>query len=190
MEQRLQTKVTTENQKAFYQTLYNTDKTLIDLTKISADQYLLIDCCGLAYRQKYSNLNTVVLETVTTAKQFKLAREQFDYLVDNRIHNNLTWPKINTTNCAVVFDHSPIFKYLTESEIVDALEKLADRYCPVTILIQSSLFFIDDSRLKDRFYNLATIQLKNYVVEKFYYDTQTTELMMQFKIKKTHDNTN
>ena len=132
----------------------------------------------------------MILETLSTAKQFKLGQKQFDFLIDNQIYNNLTWPKINTNNCAVIFDQSPLLKYLTVAEITASLEKLADRYCPNTVLLQSSLFFIDDNRLGDRFYNLKDIQIKNYVVEKFYYDTTTAKLTMQFKIKKIYDNTN
>jgi hypothetical protein len=100
------------------------------------------------------------------------------------------WPKISTTDCAVIFDHSPVLKYLTVPEIINVLETVSDRYCPAIILLRSSLFFIDDCRVNDRFYNLVDIKIKNYVVEKFYYDTPTTELMIQFKIKHNNDNTN
>ena len=187
MQTRLQTKVTNKNQAEFYQSLYNTDRSLLDLTAISADQYLLVDCRGNEYRQKYPDLNIVILETLSTAKQFKLERKHFDFLIDNQIYNDPTWPKINTNNCAVIFDWSPVFKYLTVSEIVMSLEKLADCYNPITILLQSSLFFIDDNRLGDRLHNLVDMQIKNYVVEKFYYDTVSTTLTIQFKIKKIYD---
>jgi hypothetical protein len=75
-------------------------------------------------------------------------------------------------------------------EIVTELETVAKRYRPARILLQNSLLFIDDNRLQDRFYNLIDIQIKNYVIEKFYYDTATTELTIQFKIKNSDDNTN
>jgi hypothetical protein len=190
MEQKLQTKVTLENQKDFYQSLYKGNCTPVALDQLPVTEYLLVDCNQEQYCKKYPNLNVVVLATLSTAKQFNLSREQFDYLVDNQIHNNLHWPKISTTNCAIIFDHSPVLKYLTVPEIINVLETVSDRYCPAIILLRSSLFFIDDCRVNDRFYNLVDIKIKNYVVEKFYYDTPTTELMIQFKIKHNNDNTN
>ena len=190
MEEKLQTKVTLENQKDFYQSLYSTDRPLIDLKEIVADQYLLVDCCGQQYCENYPDLNIITLETITTAKQFNFTKDQFDYLIDNRVFNKLSWPKISTKNCVVIFDHSPLFKYLTVAEIINELDVVSTRYNPNTILLQSSLFFIDDRRLSDRFYNLVNIKIKNYVVEKFYYDTLTTELMIQFKIKNFNVDTN
>lgn len=190
MEQKLQTRVTLENQKDFYRLLYKVDRPLVDLNKLPVTEYLVVDGRGDQYRKKYPNLNIVLLATITTAKQFNLSRDQFNYLIDNQVYNNLNWPKISTKNCAVIFDYAPLLKYLTVPEIVNALEMSSAQYQPDTILIQSSLFFIDDPRITDRFYNLVNIQLKNYVVEKFCYDTKTTELMIQFKIKKTYDHTN
>jgi hypothetical protein len=190
MEQKLQTKVTVKNQKDFYQSLYQVGRTLVDLNQLLVSEYLLVDCDQEQYRKKYPNLNSVFLATLSTAKQFNLSREQFDYLIDNQIYNNLHWPKIPTTNCAIIFDHSLVLKYLTVPEIINVLETVADQYCPAIILLRSSLFFIDDCRVNDRFYNLVDIKIENYVVEKFYYDTPTTELMIQFKIKHNHDNTN
>jgi hypothetical protein len=189
MEQKLQTKVTLENQKDFYQSLYRNDRTLVALDQLLVTEYLLVDCNQEQYCKKYPNLNIVLLTTLSTAKQFNLSRDQFDYLIDNQIYNNLHWPKIPTTNCAIIFDHSPVLKYLTVPEIINVLETVSDRYCPAIILLQSSLFFIDDCRVNDRFYNLVDIKIKNYVVEKFYYDTPTTELTIQFKIKHNNDNT-
>lgn len=190
MEKKLQTKVTLENQKEFYQSLYKTDRPLINLKEIVADQYLLVDCHGQQYCKNYPDLNIITLETITTAKQFNFTKDQFDYLIDNQVFNKLSWPKISTKNCVVIFDYSPLLKYLTVTEIINELETVSERYSPNTMLLQSSLFFIDDDRLTDRFYNLANIQIKNYVVEKFYYDTCNTELIIQFKIKNFNANTN
>ena len=157
---------------------------------ICASQYILVDSDGHRYRQTYPNLNITVLTTITTAKQFNFTKDQFDYLIDNRVFNKLSWPKISTKNCVVIFDHSPLLKYLTVAEIINELDVVSTRYNPNTILLQSSLFFIDDRRLSDRFYNLVNIKIKNYVVEKFYYDTLTTKLMIQFKIKNFNVDTN
>jgi hypothetical protein len=190
MEQKLQTKVTLENQKDFYQSLYKGGRTLVDLDQLPVTEYLLVDCDRSLYQKKYPNLNIVLLSTLSTAKQFNLDRTQFDYLIDNQVYNNLHWPKISTTNCAVMFDHSPMLKYLTVPEIITVMETVSTQYRPAIVLLRSSLFFIDDDRLADRFYNLVDIKIKNYIVEKFYYDTPTTELMIQFKIKNSHDNTN
>jgi hypothetical protein len=189
MAQKLQTKVTVENQKDFYQSLYQLGRTLVDLSQLPVIEYLLVDCDQEQYRKKYPNLNIVLLATLSTAKQFNLSREQFNYLIDNQIYNDLHWPKIPTTNCAVIFDHSTVLKYLTVPEIITVLETISDRYCPAIIMLRSSLFFIDDCRMTDRFYNLVDIKIENYVVEKFYYDTLTTELTIQFKIKHNNDNT-
>jgi hypothetical protein len=190
MQEKLQTKVTLENQKIFYQSLYSTDRPLIDLKKIVADQYLLVDCRGQQYCKNYPDLDIITLETITTAKQFNFTKDQFDYLIDNRVFNKLGWPKISTKNCVVIFDRPPLLKYLTVAEIINELTTVSQRYNPNTILLQSSLFFIDDDRLKDRFYNLVDIQIKNYVIEKFYYDTHTTELIIQFKTKNVDADTN
>ena len=190
MEEKLQTKVTLQNQKDFYQSLYSTDRPLIDLKKIVADQYLLVDCRGQQYCKNYPDLDIITLETITTAKQFNFTKDQFDYLIDNRVFNKLRWPKISTENCVVIFDYSPLLKYLTVAEIINELETVSEQYSPNTILLQSSLIFIDDNRLTDRFYNLVDIQIKNYMVEKFYYDTNNTELMIQFEIKNSNADTN
>lgn len=184
MEARLQTKVTRENQKEFYKSLYNKDKPLIDLASLSASQYVFADCRGYEYRQKYHDMNIVVLETLTTAQQFGLSRENFDYLIDNRAFNRIVWPKIKLQDCMVIFDHSPMLKYLTATEMVHTLESMAELYAPDKILLNSSLFFIDDERTVDRFYDLTRIRIKHYVVEIFYYDTQKTKLTMQFRAKK------
>ena len=110
------------------------------------------------------------MATLSTAKQFNLSREQFDYLIDNQIYNNLHWPKISTTNCAIIFDHSPVLKYLTVTEIINVLETVSDRYGPSIILLRSSLFFIDDCRANDRFYNLVDIK-----IEKVHHDDKPIE---------------
>jgi hypothetical protein len=190
MEQKPQTKVTPENQKDFYRSLYKDSRTLVELDQLPVSEYLLVDCNQAQYRKKYPNLNIVLLTTLSTAKQFNLSRDQFDYLIDNRIHNDLHWPKISTTSCAIIFDYSILLKYLTVPEIINVLETVSGQYSPTIILLRSSLFFIDDSRSVDRFYNLVDIKIDNYVIEKFYYDTLTTELMIQFKIKHHYDNPN
>tara|TARA_R110000822_G_scaffold14173_8_gene50148 strand:+ start:1370 stop:1942 length:573 start_codon:yes stop_codon:yes gene_type:complete len=190
MEEKLQTKVTLENQKDFYWSLYSTGRSLIDLKKIVADQYLLVDCRGQQYCKNYPDLNIITLETITTAKQFNFTKDQFNYLIDNQVFNKLNWPKISTKNCVVIFDYSPLLKYLTVLEIVNELEKVSVRYSPNTILLQSSLIFVDDHRLLDRFYNFVNIKIKNYMIEKFCYDTHTAELIIQFKIKNSNANTN
>jgi hypothetical protein len=188
MEQKLQTKVTPENQKDFYRSLYKNSRTIVDLDQLPVSEYLLVDCNQEQYRKKYPNLDIVLLTTLSTAKQFNLSRDQFDYLIDNR--NDLHWPKIPTTSWAVIFDYSILLKYLTVPETINVLEDVSVHYSPAIILLRSSLFFIDDYRSVDRFYNLVDIKIDNYVIEKFYYDTPTTELMIQFKIKHHYDNPN
>jgi hypothetical protein len=191
METILQTKVTTENQNEFYKSLYHVDKNLVALPTICADQYVLVDCDGRQYCAQYPNLNITVLTTITTAKQFRLPRNQFDYLIDNQIFNSIKWPTLSIKNkCAVIFDYSPLIKYLTVPEIVTILETIANQYRPGVILIRSLLFFIDDDRMSDRFYNLINIKVDNYVVEKFCYDATSGEFLVQFKIKNVYDYTN
>jgi hypothetical protein len=184
MQTESQTKITPSNQKQFYQATYQVDNPLIDLPAHGADQYLLIDCRGQDYKNKYPELDIVILETIFTAKQFQLGRDKFDYLIDSRTHNAPTWPKITTKNCMLVFDHSPILKYLTVEEISSVLESCTRMYQPSVVLLVSSLFFVDDDRMRDRLDGLVGIKIKNYVVEKFSYDTKKIELIIQFRLKK------
>lgn len=179
----METKVTDSNQEEFYRVLYNTDRNLIDIEKFSADQYIIIDSNGIAYRTKYPEKNVVLLETITTAKQFKLTQKSFDKLIDNQIYNKIVWPKLSTNNTVAIIDHSPLFKYLSILEIIETLENISICYRPKQIVFNVDPSFIDDSRTGDRFDNISKLSILGYIVEQFIYDTIKNQLCIVWKSK-------
>lgn len=179
----METKVTSSNQEEFYRVLYNTDRDPIDIGEFPADQYIIIDSNGMGYRKKYLDKNITLLVTITTAKQFKLTQKSFDKLIDNQIHNKINWPQLSTKDSVVIIDYSPLFKYLTISEINEALENMSVCYQPKKILFNANLAFIDDDRNADRFNNISKLSIAGYVVERFTYDSIVGRLRIDWKSK-------
>lgn len=180
----METKVTSSNREDFYRALYNTNRDLIDISKIHADRYIIIDSNGVAYRDQYSEKNIVLLETITTAKQFNLPPTSFDKLIDNQIHNKIVWPRLSTTdNSVAIIDHAPIFKYLTIFEIIETLENMSIRYTPKRILFNVNPTFVDDDRSVDRFNNISKLSIAGYVVEQFIYNPTSSQLCITWKSK-------
>lgn len=181
----LQTKVTPENRSRFYQNVYSMqvdpkDK-LINLDDFDTD-CVVIDCCGSYYRALFDK-NIIVLETIKAAKEFNFSKNQFDKLIDNRNDGQpLIWPSLSVSTPTLIFDRSPLLKYLSIEDLCDTVSVAAEKYQAESIVIRQYLLFTDDSRLVDRFYNFFNFKIKNYCVTQFLYNTQ--QLTYSFKLKR------
>lgn len=187
METRQQTKVTDQNKINFFHTVYhhqsdNKDD-LVDLDSIDQSTIILIDCCGWHYKKLFPQKSIIGFETIKTVKDFALDRTYFDRLIDNQSDNRIGWPSLTTSGCAVVLDRSPLLKYMTLEQISDLLDKISNKYMPNTIVLEQSLLLIDDTRLVDRFYNIAGLAINNYIVNQFNYDTDKMHLSVRFQKK-------
>ena len=153
---------------------------LINLDKFDAD-CVVIDCCGSYYRTHFDK-NVIVLETIKSAKEFGFAKNQFDKLIDNRDGQPTIWPILSVLAPVLIFDRSPMLKYLSMEDLCSAVSVAAEKYQAASIVIRHHLFFVDDSRLVDRFYNFCNFKIKNYCVAKFLYDTQ--QLTYSFELNR------
>jgi hypothetical protein len=180
----LQTKVTPKNQLEFYQNVYrmqsDSKDQLVNLDNFDTD-CVVIDCCGSHYRTHFDK-NIIVLETIRSAKEFGFSKNQFDKLIDNRDGQPLTWPALSISAPVLIFDRSPMLKYLSLEDLCSTVSVAAEKYQAVSIVIRHHLFFVDDSRLVDRFYNFCNFKIKNYCVTQFLYDTR--QLTYSFELKR------
>ena len=187
MDTRKQTKVTDQNQVDFFQTVYyhqnESKEQLANLDSVVEPTIVMIDCCGWHYKKLYPDRHIVGLEPIKSVKQFALDRTYFDRLIDNQSDQRIGWPAINLGKLAVVFDRSPLLKYFTLKELSDQLNIVAVKYKPSTVILEQLLTFVDDSRLSDRFYNIATLAIDGYVVNQFSYNTNTMRLSIRFQQK-------
>jgi hypothetical protein len=187
MDTKQQTKVTNQNKINFFQTVYHhqsADKNdLVDLESIDQPTIILIDCCGWYYKKMFPQKSIIGFETVKTVKDFELDQTYFDRLIDNQADNRIGWPSLTASKCAVVFDRSPLLKYLTLQQISNILDKISNKYMPDTIVLEQSLIFIDDARLVDRFYTVASLAIDNYIVNQFNYNTDKMHLSVRFQKK-------
>ena len=185
METRLQTKVTDQNRFDFFKAVYpqlNKPKNhLIQLNKYNVSSYVLADCCGWYYKTLWPDLIIFGLETLNSIKEYKLEKSKFQGIIDSRDYSNIKWPNINTSDCALIFDHSVILKYRTVEDIVNIITTASEKYQPKVIVFNSLTMFIDDSRFGDRFVNLSKILIPGFVVTAVSY--QETNLTMEFKRK-------
>jgi len=171
-----QTKVTEQNKTEFikriYPALHDGPQSLIDISQETND-IITIDCCGWYYQQIFKK-KLIMLETLHHAKNFQLTREQFTKLIDDR-HAKIAWPKLpGLTDPVVLIDRSSIFKYQSMSEFKSLTQEIIECYNPIKVMIRGYLSFIDDSRLGDRLHTwFDFFPIKNYVSEKFVYDTNT-----------------
>lgn len=179
-----QTKVTEQNRTEFIKTVYPALKEgpqyLVDISQETND-IIAIDCCGWYYHQVFQK-KVIMLETLNTVKDFRLSREQYNKLIDNRTEK-LVWPKLpNLIDPIVLLDRPLILKYQTMSEFKSLIQEIIERYNPVKIIIRGYLWFIDDSRLGDRLHNwFEFFPMKNYVAEKFVYDTTAMTYAIDLK---------
>lgn len=188
MDLRSQDKPTDENREKFYPDLYpvllDTQEELVDLRPIVGTA-ILVDSCGWYYQKFFPDADICSIEPLLTAHQFKLNSDQYDRLIDNQKDNaRLVWPSINCIADTVVFDRSPLLKYRTIEQIAELVSDMAKKYLPNRIILRSSLVFINDTRLCDRFYNFYKLRIANYVVEKFDYDSKHMIYQMELRCQK------
>jgi len=184
-----QTQVTDQNRDQFYKQVYphqlGLKQQLINIDQFDTKNVVAIDCCGWYYRDLFSEKNVLSVDPIKAALEFKLPKDKIYKLVDNRIDDKLTWPKIDVTDCTVLFDRSPILKYKTLNELTSIFDAVVETYQPKYLVVKLNTVFIDSNRLTDRFYDLATIRVKNNVVEEFCYNTRSDQLYICFA--KCHD---
>lgn len=180
METMLQTKVNEHAQQDWLAKVYprstKSKEQLIQLDKYNVSSYVFIDCCGWHYQSLWPNLNIFGVETLQTAKDYKLERSKFQGLVNDQDYNNIKWPSINAVNCAVIFDYSPILKYKTVEDIVAIIASAAKKYQPQIVVFNSFTILIDDSRFVDRFINLSQLLIPGFVVTSFLYNETAIEI--------------
>lgn len=183
MDIRLQTKVSDSNRDEFYQQVYrqqfDTRPQLINLEQFSTD-CILVDCCGWHYRDLFPN-NITSLETVKTALEFKLNPTKFDKLIDNQQDHQINWPTVVCVDPVLIFDRSPMLKYLSISELVDVLSNAVKKYQAGQLIVHLHTTFIDDPRLTDRFYNFSNICIAGFVIKEFVYNSNNDKLFIHFK---------
>jgi hypothetical protein len=188
MDTKLQTKINNDNRNQFYQRVYcqqlETKQQLVNLEMFSND-CVLIDSCGWHYQNIFFNKKIIKLETLTTALQYKLERNQFDKLIDDGPNRPIQWPELNLSNPVLIFDRSPMLKYLVPEQISSILAAVATRYQAEDLVVNLNIKFIDDSRLADRFFTLSTVGMLDFTVREFVYSCHDNKLFIHFK--RNHD---
>lgn len=177
MEQKRQTQVTDANSNEFQKNLY---QPTVDLDQLTEKTIIAIDCQGWHLQELYPNKTVLGLETQFNIVDFKLTRKQFYQAIDSRNYDKLVWPKLEVNNAAVIFDHSPVLKYRSPSEINNILNTVCQQYRPNSLVVKLNLMHVDDNRLTDRFYNLTQFRIESYVVHEFSYTANAKDLAMKF----------
>jgi len=169
-----QTKVSNQNRSQFYQQMYphqfESRSQLINIASIDADNIITVDCCGWHYKRTFAEKNVLSIDPIKAALEFKLPKDKVYKFVDNRTDHVLQWPTLNVDNCAVVFDRSPLLRYLTIDQLNTVLNDVQQQYQPKFIVTRLKSMSIDSDRLIDRFYSMCNIQIKDCVVEQFHYN--------------------
>jgi hypothetical protein len=188
MDTKLQTKINDHNRGQFYQQVYSqqlgTKQQLVNLEMFSND-CVLIDCCGWHYQNIFFDKKIIKLETLTTASQYKLERNQFDKLIDDGPDRPIRWPKLNLSDPVLIFDRSPMLKYLSPEQMSSILVDAVTQYQASDLVVNLDIKFIDDSRLVDRFSTLSTISVSDFTVREFVYSCHNSKLFIHFK--RNHD---
>jgi hypothetical protein len=186
-----QTQVTDQNRERFYQQLYpqqlDSPQQLININMFSSDNVVVIDCCGWHYKNVFANKNIISIDPIKTALEFRLPKEKIYRLLDNRDHDNIVWPVLSATPCAVIFDRSPILKYRTVDQLKLLFNQVQQMYQPESMIIRLNLMFVDNSRLQDRFDEVSAIRVDNTVIQEFCYNANIDQLIMRFKKKINYD---
>lgn len=176
-----QTAITNNNRKLFHKSFFKQlNQEVEELINIENYQNLiLIDSAGWHYENSF-NKKLTKLETILTAKNFKLDQTKFDALIDDRNRDNLIWPNVNLLDSVLVFDRSQVLKYRTIEQLNVILKQAVDQYCPIKIILRLNLTFIDDNRFVNRIQNLSCLEIKNYRVEKFMFDLMSDIFYAEF----------
>lgn len=183
MQNMKQTQVNDHNRLDFYRHVYpmqqDQAQSLINITNESS--VIAVDCCGWHYASVFDK-PIIMLETLSSAKNYQLLPTQWTKLIDDR-GENLIWPKLSgMTDPVMILDRSPILKYRTISAIMALLHDMCQCYRPVKIVIRGSLMFVDDSRLIDRFQSWTElVTLPHYIVMRFCYDTDLMSYEISLK---------
>ena len=189
-----QTKVTDQNRSQFYQHVYyhqtESKNQLIDIEAVDVDNIVAVDCCGWHYKNMFPGKNVLPIDPIKTALEFKLPKDKIYKLVDNRSDHILHWPKFFVEDCAVIFDRSPMLKYLTINQLKVLFNDIQQTYQPNFLIARLQLMFIDSNRLIDRVYELSTIQVNNTVISQFCYNADDDYLYICFRKKSNHDHPN
>lgn len=155
---------------------------LIPLDEISADWFFCMDCCGWYYKKQWAELNILGFETINTVKTFKLDSSYCDGLINYTSPEKLYWPKVFKDNVALIFDRSMILKYQNIDHIITVLSNAAENYRASVVAVQIGIHTTDGPRLIDRFTDLVRLQLLNYVITYFTYDTKSLQIRFKRKI--------
>lgn len=186
-----QTQVTEQNRSQFYQYVYphqsESRDQLIDIAPIDVNAIIPIDSCGWRYKELFPEKHVLPIDPLKAVQGFRLSMDKLYKVVDNRFDPNLSWPKIDANNCAVIFDRSPILKYRTIDQLVTLLNDVQQTYQPKFLIVRCKLKHIDSARLTDRFYDLSAIQVSNTVVDQFEYHADQDHMYMSFRKKLIYD---
>jgi hypothetical protein len=187
MDTKQQSKITEQNKNTFFQKIYhhqnNSKEQLINLDELRESTIIIIDCCGWHYKKLFPYKSIIALETFWTVKNFELDSTYFDQLFHFQSSAYVNWPSVPTDECAVVLDRSPLLRYQTTEQLSCILHSIKNKYSPDCIAIEQMLIDIDDSRLVDRFYNIAKLKIDNYLVDQFNYNTNTMRVSIRFRKK-------
>lgn len=180
-----QTQVTDQNRDQFYQRVYPqqlcSKQQLVNLNLFDVKNVVAIDCCGWYYRKLFLEKTVLFVDPIKTALDFKLPKDKIYKLVDNRKDDVLVWPKFEVSDCIVLFDRSPILKYKSLSQLTSVFDTVVNTYQAQFLVVRLSTVFVDSNRLTDRFYDLASLKVKNFVVKQFDYNTYSNELYVCFE---------
>lgn len=180
-----ETQVNDHNRLDYYRSVYpmlnEGADNLIDIS-YENNPVVAIDCCGWHYSQVFSK-EIIMLETLYTAKSYRLNQQQFTKLIDNR-NETLTWPNLpNIVDPVVLLDRSPLLKYLSMDKFKSVMLDIVSVYNPSKLLVRGQLQFIDDNRLSDRIQSWQYFfPFPGFVVTKFLYDTR--QMTYFFDLKK------
>lgn len=190
METKTQTTIDQQNREDFLSTVYNNSFDLIDLDAMSAELFVLVDAIrARQYHKKFPNKKFLTLATVSNAKDYGLDRTEFDHLVDDRVHDQIVWPRISAQNCAIILDCIPVLKYLTIAELTSVFDRVATLYQPDQIYFRSVACFVDDNRLAPRINQFCELCPKSHVVQKLVYDSARDLLEIDMRKKRSYDYT-
>jgi hypothetical protein len=190
METKTQTKIDNHNREDFLSTVYNNSFDLINLDIMSAEIFVLVDAIrAQQYHKKFPHKKFLTLATISNAKDYGLNHNDFDHLVDDRVHNQIVWPRISIQNCSIILDCIPALKYLTVDELTAVFDRVANLYQPDQIHFRSVACFVDDNRLAPRINQFCNLCPKSHVVKKLVYDSDQDLLEIEMRKKRAYADT-
>lgn len=181
-----QTKVTDTNRSDFFKAVYphqtKTKDQLIQLDKLNSNTVIVIDSCGWYYKELWSDLNVVSIETRHSIDQYHLT--SVDGVIEEDPYSDFVWPNIIHSNTAIVLDYAPITKYRTFQELTKLLADAAKCYNASTVTFRQYVCFVDVPKLGCIFEELSLLRIPGYIITEFLYDG--IELLIRFRQKITN----